>query len=78
MDKITREELMKKLNLTEEEQEKVAGGYYDVECGHWCIYLRDTAMAGCLADYDEDDYRYRICVIKAQNIENECQSECFF
>ena len=26
MDKITREELMKKLNLTEEELEKIAGG----------------------------------------------------
>ena len=31
-----------------------------------------------LEKYGEDDYRYKICVIDAQNFENECQTRCMF
>ena len=36
MEKINREELMKKLNLTEEELEKITGGV-NLECFNKCI-----------------------------------------
>ena len=38
MEKITKEELMKKLNLTEEELEKVVGG---LSCEEQCLFLYD-------------------------------------
>ena len=54
MDKITKEELMKKLNLTEEELEKVAGGLEIPACQE-CI---DTCLSNVI--YASVDC-YRMC-----------------
>ena len=50
MEKINKEELMKKLNLTEEELEKVAGGssgVYDSECFGICLMECDADDKEC-------------------------------
>ena len=43
MEKVTKEELIEKLNLTEEELEKVAGGVYMDPC---CVHIQSKL------DYD--------------------------
>ena len=71
MEKINKEELMKKLNLTEEEMEKVAGGdIIDVECRNRCISQKAEVLATCLS------VRYKVCVALAEDFENECLSRC--
>ena len=46
MDKVTKEELMKKLNLTEEELEKIAGGT-DGSCPEACIASYEACLRSC-------------------------------
>ena len=49
MEKINKEELMKKLNLTEEELEKVAGGESNVnwQCFGDCILMNTYSVVKC-------------------------------
>lgn len=71
MEKINKEELMKKLNLTEEEMEKVAGGdIIDVECRNSCTSQKAEVLATCLS------VRYKVCVAFAEDFEKECLSKC--
>ena len=51
MEKINKEELMKKLGLTEEEMEKVFGGGYDFsdnDTFNWCCFGQRLAAAGLI------------------------------
>ena len=84
MEKINREELMKKLNLTEEEMEKVAGGRLSSfqKC-QWPSY--EACIANCDAVYEENEYhcthyaapsRYDECVKEANDYHCECITHC--
>ena len=51
MEKINKEELMKKLNLTEEELEKIAGGSktdWDGDCFFNCYIKQELSFDFCL------------------------------
>ena len=48
MDKISKEELMKKLGLSEEEMEKVVGGYSeDISCEEYCLLMQRRRAQRC-------------------------------
>ena len=59
MEKINKEELMKKLNLTEEDLEKVAGGS-DFECEGNCWYVKSLIDLSC-RKYDKDPTIFKKC-----------------
>ena len=76
MEKINREELMKKFNLSEEDLEKVAGGTGTEEvCRGMCDMERDHNLAIC-EKHPKDSPDYTMCTNLIMTGYNNCLNLC--
>ncbi len=75
MEKITREELLQKLNLTEEELEKAAGGSF-AECKAECDEKEIMEMISCDEAFPDDESRRNDCIFAAFICHRNCVKDC--
>ena len=80
MDKINKDELMKRLNLTEEKLEKVAGGgIYGMTleyCIDGCMTGALIEIEGCGSKYVSGSAEYQACIDEYEKWRDDCIDFC--
>ena len=75
MEIITKDELMQKLNLTEEDLATVAGGSF-AECKAECDEKEIMEMNSCNAAFPDDDKARDECIMGLFELHRRCVLDC--